>query len=460
MPQITDLTQAKEDAEKINSTEVPLRSLLPFDLLHGKNKKTTKLLANSGSSEPMNGSNRWYEFEFIEPVFLNEIIVDEENYSSFNEFEFRWTLAQGGEVTRELTKNNDGHYRAPINQLVSQISFKPPKKWLTETKITRVQLVGFQIDELEDFVRLVARLDRLKADILAVSHKAIVNADAANNEVLQAGSNLNTIDNEISEANQKIAELNANIGGLTEQRNGLLQDISKREEAISALDERRSQIQEIIAERTTEREGLAKDVAELKQDLRALEDDVNMFPTEIGAFVSQGGQNIGTYWKLATVPIALMVIVTGLLVFNAANLTTVFDEVEGAKIWSILLTRIPYVIIATAIIMASYKLARVLILEIMRINQQRLNLSKISIVATDASNTSQEGLTELSDRELYELRTDLKMQLLRDHLKEYLSSDFRYQGKSTNNWAHLLEKRQALKAQESKDSKDEEENEE
>lgn len=451
MPKTTDLTKARDDAEKINATDVPARSQLPFDLLNGKSKKTTKLLANSGSSEPMSGSNRWHEFEFTEPVFLNEIIVDEENYSTYNEFEFRWTLAQGGEFTQELAKRSDGNYRAPINQLVRQVSFKPPKKWMTQTEITRVQLVGFQIEELEDFIRLVARLDRYKANVLLEVNKAIENAEEANQQVTQAELDRDALNTEISEANQKSAELNANIGRLTEQRSGLLEDISKREEAISALDERRSQIQEIIAERTTEREGLAKDVAEIKQDLRALEDGVNMFPTEIGAFVSQGGQNIRTYWKLAAVPIALMVIVTGLLVFNAANLTTVFDEVDGAKIWSILITRIPYVIIATAIITASYKLAHVFVAEIMRINQQRLNLSKISIVATDASNTSQEGLTDLSDRELYELRTDLKMQLLRDHLKEYLSSDFRYQGKSTNNWARLLEKRKEPNAPVSQD---------
>jgi len=107
-----------------------------------------------------------------------------------------------------------------------------------------------------------------------------------------------------------------------------------------------------------------------------------------------------------------------------------------------------YVIIATGLIIASYKLARVFIAEIMRINEQRLNLSKISIIATDASNTSQGGLSNLSDRELYELRTDLKMQLLRAHLKEYLSSDFRYHGKSTNNWARLLAKRNVPKATE------------
>ncbi|WP_136439274.1 hypothetical protein [Pacificoceanicola onchidii] len=446
----TDFAKAEEEAAKIDGTEIPEISDLPFELLLGKGRKTTKLVANSGDPSPISGSNRWFDFQFAEPVFLVEVIVDEENYSTFNEFEFRWTLAQGGEGSQEFSKRSNEGYRASINQLVRRVSFKPPKKWLTNTQITRVRLLGFQIDELEDFIRLVAKLDQYKENVSEEARKEIRKAEAANEKAKNIEMHREKLLSEISDSNSKVAELNANIGRLTEQRQGLIEDIASREEAISNLDERSVQVQEIIAERTTERKSLAKSVAELKQELRALEDDVNMFPTEIGGFVSQGGQNIGTYWKLAAVPIALMVLVTGLLVFNAANLTTVYDEGGTAKIWSILLTRIPYVIIATAIITACYKLARVFIAEIMRINQQRLNLSKISIVATDASNTSQEGL-DLTDRELYELRTDLKMQLLRDHLKEYLSTDFRYQGRSTNNWTRLLEKRSASAAEEEPD---------
>ena len=236
LSQTTDLTKAREDAEAINIIEVPARSQLPFDLLHRKSKKTTKLLANSGSTEPMNGSNRWYDFEFTEPVFLNEITVYEENYSTYNEFEFRWTLAQGAEVTQELSKNNDSSYRASINQLVRQVSFKPPKKWLTQTKITRVQLVGFQIEELESFIRLVSKLDKYKENVLSETNRAIENADEANQKVTQAELDREALNSEIAEANQKVADLNANIGRLSEQRQGLLDDITKR----SDLDFRRT----------------------------------------------------------------------------------------------------------------------------------------------------------------------------------------------------------------------------
>ena len=195
-------------------------------------------------------------------------------------------LAQGGETGGKFSKNGDAGYRASINQLVSQVSFRTPKKWRTDTNITRVKSVGFSVKELEEFIRMVARLDGYKANVLSEANKAIENADEANQVVAQTENDRDTLNSEISGANQQIADLNAHIGRLTEQRQGLMNDITKREKAIWTLDERRSKIQEIITERSTEREGLAKAVAELKQEQRALEDDVNMFPTEIGAFVT------------------------------------------------------------------------------------------------------------------------------------------------------------------------------
>jgi len=61
-----------------------------------------------------------------------------------------------------------------------------------------------------------------------------------------------------------------------------------------------------------------------------------------------------------------------------------------------------------------------------KINHQRLSLTKISIIAKDVAHASEAGL-DLSDEDLFKLRSDLKMQLLRDHMKEYISKDFKIQ---------------------------------
>lgn len=57
--------------------------------------------------------------------------------------------------------------------------------------------------------------------------------------------------------------------------------------------------------------------------------------------------------------------------------------------------------------------------------QQRLNLTKISIIAKDVSDASEDDLS-LDDAARYEHRTHLKMNLLREHLKGYLAEDYEY----------------------------------
>lgn len=419
-----ELNNAQEKLVQIHDVQPPSIESLPFDLINRRSNKTAKLVANSGIETSMNGANRWFDYEFSEPVFLCEIIVSAENYASYDTFDFKWEMAQGGEASQEIARSSETTFRASINQLVKSVSFKPPKKWLTDAKLNQVELIGFTVDELDELVSLVARLDRYKNDIVSVSQQALTRAEEANvmTEKLQHAE-METL-RDIDTAKKTITELNNDIGRLTEQRNGLVSDIDIRKKSVNKLIEYEEETKERLAERNSERTGLAAQIAEQKQELRSLQDDINMFPTEISGFVSQAVQNTKTYWRLSWIPILLLVVVTGLLVFNAANLTTVVNEKDNARILSILVTRLPYVIIATAIIGACYKLAALLVGEIMRINQQRLNLSKVSIIATDVSQASEEGLTGLSSEEIYGLRTRLKMDMLRDHMKDYLSKDF------------------------------------
>lgn len=419
-----DLSNTNEKLEQLRETGIEPTSNLPFEILNRRTNKSTKLVANSGVTVPMDGVHRWFDYEFTESVFLCEIVVLMENYKNHDTFEMKWEMAQGGEIRQEVSRDSDTTYRCKINQLVKSVSFRPPKKWWTNAKLNSVALIGFQSGELEEFIRLVNRLDGFKTDIIADSQRAIQSAEKANTQLDSLREERDGLNSEIDESKGTVTEINNQIGRLTEERNGLVADVKKREESVSTLDQQEEGIKERIAERNAERSGLATEITEMKQELRSLEADINMFPTEISGFVSQAAQNTSTYWKLSLIPIALLVIMALLLVINAANLTTVIDEYDNARIFSILVTRIPYVVIATAIITASYKLTELFVGEIMRINQQRLNLSKVSIIATDVSKASEEGLETLSNEEIYALRNGLKMDMLRDHMREYLSKDF------------------------------------
>lgn len=113
------------------------------------------------------------------------------------------------------------------------------------------------------------------------------------------------------------------------------------------------------------------------------------------------------------------------LLLRASELSHLTNLPQGVSIWEVLIARFPYVLVCGALLASSYKLARVFIAEIIRINQQRLNLTKISIIAKDVSGASEDGLS-LDDAARYEHRTHLKMNLLREHLKGYLAEDYQY----------------------------------
>lgn len=152
-----------------------------------------------------------------------------------------------------------------------------------------------------------------------------------------------------------------------------------------------------------------------------------MFPSEIAGFVKEGNRNIIWYVVLSLPFIFVIYVVLHALFSSAIDLTQLWRKEEGVDIWTVFLTRIPFVIVALAILEVCGYIAGRLIFEIIKINRQRLSLSKLSIIAKDVSTASANNL-EMSDEELYQKETELKMQLLREHMKEYVGEDFSYKG--------------------------------
>ena len=160
-----------------------------------------------------------------------------------------------------------------------------------------------------------------------------------------------------------------------------------------------------------------------------------MFPTEISGFVSQGAANIRWYMFLAGLPIMIIGLVASDLFSKASELSHIENLPGNISVWEVLIARFPYVVVCGAILASSYKIARIFIGEIIRINEQRLNLTKISIIAKDVSGASEDGLS-MDDAARYEHRTHLKMDLLRSHLKGYLADDYCYPKRKVANHEH------------------------
>ena len=85
------------------------------------------------------------------------------------------------------------------------------------------------------------------------------------------------------------------------------------------------------------------------------------------------------------------------------------------------------VLVAVTLIEACAYVVGRLVFEVVRINRQRLDFAKLSIIAKDVSAASARS-TALTDGEVFDLETKLKMELLREHMKNYTGAEFEYKG--------------------------------
>ena len=421
MPQ-TNLAKGKKALENLEGEDTPLPSDLPFELLLRPNNKTTKLVANSGHNAQVKSQHRWFEFEFSEFVFLNRIEISAVGFSNYDDFEIRYRTVDGTETTLKKSVGTNVVSQT-VNAAIAAISFRPPTAWFSDKFIASVRLVGIAQADVESFLSTIERIDSYRQTATSNMEDAVENAQAENDRYVQIQAQLASINNDIVKSKAEVSAKKSEITKLNEKINMLRNDYTNNQNSLTNSSESLNRINSEIENKTVVRNSLNSEITEKKSELKSLKDDINMFPSEISGFVGQGTSTMWVYVGLSAIPITIILVMFVLLVKGAADLTTIFIEKPDSSVYAIFLTRMPYVAIAGMVIAASYKICRVLLAEVIRINQQKLNLTKISIIAKDVSFASESEI-DLNDEQKYHLRTKLKMELLRDHLKDYLSKDF------------------------------------
>lgn len=414
-----------DQISEINNTIVSEPSRIPFELFSKKNNKTTKLINNDDEEFFIKGRNNWYHFGLEAPVFATNIVVEALNYD-YKDCEFRWKTPRNNEFQTTKASFSQGKFEFSINDLITEFEFRPASKYWGQTpRIEVVGVEGFTLDWLEDAREELSNLRIAKERAIHEAQKTIQISQQKEASIQEQQQKLTEQQNSIQENNSKIDALTEQIAELEGAKNDLQDAIVKRKAEQSELAARVEKQEATIEQRTAERDRLGKQINDKAAELKSLENDIYLFPSELSEFAKRGGEDKSFYWKLALLPLLVITAIAGQLLLNAVNLSTVLNETSNARIFSIFVTRMPYVLVATAVVAAMLKLAYALISEIIRIDKETRSLAKVSIVATDVSAASADNL-ELSDEEIYHLRTGLKMDLLREHLKTYLSDEFRY----------------------------------
>lgn len=418
------------DAERVDELKSEIEAFddasisnIPFELLEKQGNRTTKLVESSGDVAPIDGKRRWHEFRFKSPFLVTQVIVQTTGYTEFSDFDFVWQTETGKE--RRTTAQPEGDtLTLSINDICTAVSFRPPTRFFARAQINSVRIEGITRDDVSTALDSLANLEILKQNIIEVADRAVANADRRIQQAVEADNRRAEVEREIGTLKQTAARTKKTVEDLARKKTELIAENGEAARGVEEAQSRHTELQQSTGLLERNRDNLSREILEKETQLKELKSNINLFPTEIVEFVNQGSNNIKLYFWLAAAPIAIIVIMFVMLVDGAANLTTVITHQSNVNLQALVLSRLPYVAVALGIITASYKIARAFFNEMIRINSQRLNLTKVSIIAKDVSSAAEHDL-RLSEEDVYRLRTELKMTLLKDHLKDYISKDFK-----------------------------------
>jgi hypothetical protein len=420
-----DELNPNDSLDNISSSlkSAPKVGIIPFSLVKRHDKKTVQLLINSTNSiKTISGKRVWHNYEFKEDLFLEKIFIKIEDYSESSSFEIYYVDYNGKRFERTQTPSSNT-ISFKINTIVREFGFRPPRRIWYNPKLHSILLYGFQLSEASQYGEFADSLEyqREKLGKELDDREAALHQRKIAIELLEASKN--AIEGDVAALRNAKIEVSGELAQLRAQRTETTARIETQEQSvrqnIQKLDDAKSE----IGRASEVRSKLARSIIEKESNLKSLKANINLFPSELSDFVSQGSRDVRLYFVLALIPILIIASMFAILVEGGVDLTTRITGEESVNILAILVSRMPFVVVAATIITACYYLARMFILEMVRVNRQKLSLSKIGIIAKDISHSTEHDLN-LSDEEKQERRLRFKMDMLRDHLKDYLSKDF------------------------------------
>jgi uncharacterized Fe-S cluster-containing radical SAM superfamily protein len=246
----------------------------------------------------------------------------------------------------------------------------------------------------------VERQEDLKAEELADLQREIDEADGE----------LNDLQTKVVSARDDVSRAEARKQALTEQ-------ISVHEATVRSIEGEISSGKEKLR-------AVAVETSEKQSRLQELTSNVNLFSEEFKSFSDHGAKQARTFIWLSLIPLTIVGLLTIQLLVGAVDLSVKYVKEPNIDLLTVFVTRLPYLTVCASILAVCYSALMFLFRRISQIYAERLDFSKIGIVAKDVTSASAQGL-QLADEELYEARTYLKIEMLKSYLSGNIGA-FRY----------------------------------
>ncbi|MEQ1520556.1 MAG: hypothetical protein ABL936_04720 [Aestuariivirga sp.] len=418
-------------AIEISELEKTLESLssatfheIGIDYHSTKGKRSLQLLGNKDATKAINSRHDWFGYEFKELIYLSSVEASTDGFGEYDDFELSYIDAITGVEKLDYARTLDGKVKFTPGKFVMGFGFRPPSKW-SSPKLLSIDAYGLIPSEINNLVDQFVQAANIRDRVLRECQMHVNQAAEADtrktsleDEISNAEKTLEAIKADVESANSQILTQETKIGEQVKEIEGTNSLLAEKQTTISALEDQ-------IEKRSEERKSLNHEVTLANNRLSELKRDIHLFPSEIAGYVKQGARNIWLYLLLSLIPFGVICAVTYRLFSNSESLLNAFLSNPNVPIIDYLLSRLPYAAVSVVILTVCYTLMHRLFAEIIGINRKKQDLFKISIVATDVSFASQQGLS-LDEETSYNLRTQTKMELLKEHLRQHLPDDYVY----------------------------------
>ncbi|MCF6309462.1 MAG: hypothetical protein L3J19_03145 [Sulfurimonas sp.] len=440
-----DLNKVKDEIEQLDDVSM---EVLDAIFIRNNNNVQSNLINNTDETFTYKLKNKKYDFHLKEPIFIEKIHFK----SSANDLK-NMVLEVNDYFTNEKVRIPIDNYKEyeyiaiKINRIITSFTIKPPIR-VFKINLKSIKIFGYELSGLPYITELFKSGQKIKKELQGFYDNTIEDLGAREDSITlkkeKAEENIAVLENDISEKksiitdlNTELIELKSSIKSDSESAETLKVTVNELETQENNLNKNLTDIKNSIEQREEESASLNKKISNEKDTLKENQANNSLFAYELGEFLEEGNKNIKLYTVISIVPMLLIVFLTYVLLGSTVDLSTKYTINTDMDISTVFWSRLPFVLVITSIIFVCYEITKIFFKKVMEIHHQKLNFSKIGIIAKDVSTTSFDGL-DLNDNEKSELHTKLKMQLLR----EYLSSEFHIEHDCNINkslWTRFIE---------------------
>lgn len=413
-PEVETINEAEiKQPYPVGKSNLSKRKNLHYELIENTNTETSFIL-----------KNKWYEFSFETPFYCQKIQINSNN-KEISGLTIRIVDLLGSEKEIKISNKTHQNIYITINSTISSFKIKAPLRILEKISLSSLEVIGYTEHDLKEidtkvktYLTIIESIKKISDDLETKKAESTKLIQANEVKITELTLQKSALESDAVTTALQIAESKKELERLINELTISKTSLQSTNSTLATTNNNIEQLQQ-------ESKVLNEEISTSRIELSKLLDNKNLFAYEVEEYVKQGNRNISSYTILAFLPWMLIAYVTWYLFNGAVELTKITNTSQNLDVIDIIITRLPFTIIAGAVIIVSYEISKIFVSKIIEINAQKLRLSELGIIAKDTSYASATEL-DLDDRDIFEVRNKLKMDLLRHHLKNLAPEKFEY----------------------------------